>query len=169
MKCRRRPCPPLSPRQPRQTASDDPLWGDSLHLSHSVIKPTIRFQGTEWPSQRKGFSLRWRGTQSYSDGSGRQSSFVSVTVLLRKYERAGVLSPIAAWFRAREEVELTPEPSGSAELWICEWGVEQGREACVAVRGVQRKPLLSFTPLRRTVQVLNGGLTTSLASVKCSA
>lgn len=36
------------------------LFGVTLYLSHSVIKPTIRFQANEWPSQFKGFSLRWR-------------------------------------------------------------------------------------------------------------
>lgn len=36
------------------------LFGATLYLSHSVIKPTVRFQGNEWPSQFKGFSLRWR-------------------------------------------------------------------------------------------------------------
>lgn len=40
-------------------ASDDPLWV-TLYLSHSVVKPAIRCQGNEWPSQFKGFSLRWR-------------------------------------------------------------------------------------------------------------
>lgn len=63
------------------------LCGATLCSSHSVIKPTIRFQGNEWPSQFKGFSLRWRQQKSYRDGSGCLSSFVSVTVLLRKYER----------------------------------------------------------------------------------
>lgn len=60
--------PALSGRQPVTHETPTPpgrphqmiLFGATLHLSHSVIKPTIRFQGNEWPSRCKGFSLRWR-------------------------------------------------------------------------------------------------------------
>lgn len=41
------------------TSSDHPLWV-TLYLSRSVVKPTLRRQGNEWPWQFKGSSLRGR-------------------------------------------------------------------------------------------------------------
>lgn len=93
----------------------------TLCLSHSVIKPTIRFQGNEWPSQFKGFSLRWRQ---------QKATQMNLAACQALYQWLCFWGNMRGWTAVPsqrdsewEGMELTQEPSCSAELWVFEWAM----------------------------------------------
>lgn len=126
------------------------LCGVTLRLSHSVIKPTIRFQGNEWPSQLKGFSLRWRQ---------QKATEMDLAASQALYQWLSFWGNMRGWTAVPsqhdsewEGLELTLKPSCSAELWICEWAMCCGEDGG---EGGEEAPACFTFWLRHTVQVLN--------------
>lgn len=139
------------------------LFGATLYLSHSVIKPTIRFQGNEWPSQFKGFSLRWRK---------QKATEMDLAASQALYQWLSFWGNMRVWTAVPsqhdsewEELELMLKPSCSAELWICEWAMCCGENS----EEGGGSPCLLYLLTKTYCTSAKQGLTTSLIFVKCSA
>lgn len=120
-------------------------------LSPSVTKATIPFQQNEWPSQFKGFPLRWRQQKATEmDLAASQALYQWLCFWGNMRGWTAVPSQLdSEW----EGLELMLNPSCSAELWICEWAMYCGEDSR---DGVEEAPVCSTFRLRHTVKVLNG-------------
>lgn len=115
----------------RWSSVGDTLLEPLCHIAHNS------FQGNEWPSQFKGFSLRWRQQKA------KEMDLAATQAL---YQWLCFCGNMRGWTAVPsqhdsewEELELTLKPSCSAELWICEWAMcctEDRGDGCLKYKAV---------------------------------
>jgi len=138
----------------------------TLRLSHSVMKPTKRFRGNEWPSRvLRAFLSGGKATKKATEMDLAASQALYQRLCFWGNTRGWTAVPSqrdSEW----EGLELPLKPSCSAELWICEWAMYCGED--IAKRGGGGSRLL-YRQTETYCSSAKWELNASLTSVKCSA